>query len=184
MNDASGHLPMTDDAPIVPSEWGLLDAEAQHRGLPRHLPDPHEQERRQASGAGDMVKLVFVLDPPPAIGPNAERMWVEVLAPPRRGHLRGLPHQPAHGHPRPGRPLLRRVRPPARGRHRPARHEVAFDVDQHAVVSTRRALARAVPPGWVVHDEPVDGIDSGWTVCAGDEPADHFSGDPEPPPRP
>ena len=25
-----------------------------------------------------MVKLVFVLDPPPTSGPNAERMWVEV----------------------------------------------------------------------------------------------------------
>ncbi|MEO6627334.1 MAG: hypothetical protein ABIP03_02060, partial [Aquihabitans sp.] len=63
--------------PEVPTEWGLLDAEAQHLAFPDAFPIPSEAERRTLR-PGDMVKLVFVLDPPPTSGPNAERMWVEV----------------------------------------------------------------------------------------------------------
>jgi hypothetical protein len=167
---------MTDHAPITPSHWGLLDAEAQHLAFPDAFPIPSEQERRSL-GAADLVKLVFVLDEAPASGPNAERMWVEVLGAAEGVYQGRLTNQPTVIPDLDDGALLefdhRHVAGIAL-----RRHEVAFAVDQHAVV-TRRALARAVPPGWVVHDEPVDGIDSGWTVCAGDEPADHFSGDPE-----
>ena len=167
---------MTDHAPLTPSHWGLLDAEAQHLAFPDAFPIPSEQERRSL-GAADLVKLVFVLDEAPASGPNAERMWVEVLGAADGVYQGRLTNQPTVIPDLDDGALLefdhRHVAGIAL-----RRHEVAFAVDQHAVV-TRRALGRAVPPGWVVHDEPVDGIDSGWTVCAGDEPADHFSGDPE-----
>ena len=82
MNDTSSHAPdRPADAPEehVPSDWGLLDAESQHEAFPDTFPIPTLPER-VALRTGDMVKLVFVLDPPPASGPNAERMWVEVRA--------------------------------------------------------------------------------------------------------
>ena len=72
------------DTSIIPSEWGLLDAEAQHDAFPDTFPIPSGAERN-ALRTGDMVKLVFVLDPPPASGSNAERMWVEV----REAHADG-----------------------------------------------------------------------------------------------
>lgn len=166
---------MTDHDLLTPAHWGLLDAHAQHEAFPDAFPIPSGRERRGLV-VGDLVKLVFVLEEAPATGPNAERMWVEVLAHRGDGYEGRLTNRPsvipdldegtllAFDHRHVAGIALRR-------------HEVAFAVDQHAVV-TQRALARPVPPGWVVHDDPVDAIDSGWTVCAGDEPADHFDGDP------
>jgi hypothetical protein len=51
--------------------------------------------------------------------------------------------------------------------------EVSFDVQLRAVVSTR---VREVPgpPGWAGFDTPLDASDSGWSITAGDEPADFF----------
>jgi hypothetical protein len=167
---------MTDHDPQTPHHWGLLDAEAQHLAFPDAFPIPSDQERGGLV-AGDLVKLVFVLDEAPASGPNAERMWVEVLGTADGGYQGRLTNQPTViPHLDDGALLEFDHRHVAGIALR--RHEVAFAVDQHAVV-TRRALGRSVPPGWVTHDEPVDEIDSGWTVCAGDEPADHFCGDPE-----
>ncbi len=57
------------------------------------------------------------------------------------------------------------------------KEEVTFDVSLEAVVS-RRALKLHGPPGWAGFDTPLAPSDSGWTVTAGDEPADYFAGDP------
>ena len=165
------------DTSIVPSEWGLLDAESQNEAFPDTFPIPSLAER-QALRTGDMVKLVFVLDPPPSSGPNAERMWVEV----RSAHPDGsfdswLTNRPV---------VITNLEPSAVVAFEP-RHvagialrqeEVSFDVTLRAVVS-RRALKLHGPPGWAGFDAPLDPTDSGWTVTAGDEAADYFSGDPD-----
>ena len=169
---------MTDssDPALVPTEWGLLDAESQNLAFPDTFPIPSRAER-EALRTGDMVTLVFVLDPPPASGPNAERMWVEVRTAKADGTFDGwLTNQPV---------VITSLAPSAlvafEARHVAGialrKEEVTFDVSLEAVVS-RRALKLHGPPGWAGFDAPLAASDSGWTVTAGDEPADYFSGDP------
>lgn len=164
------------ESTIVPTEWGLLDAEAQHESFPDTFPIPGREER-DALRTGDMVKLVFVLDPAPVSGPNAERMWVEVRAARPDGSFDGwLTNQPV---------VITSLEPSTLVAFEPRhvagialrREEVSFEVDRQAVVSLR-VLDASGPPGWAGHDEPLDGDDSGWTITAGDEPDDYFSGDP------
>ncbi|CAN5793461.1 DUF2185 domain-containing protein [soil metagenome] len=163
------------DTSIVPSEWGLLDAEAQHDAFPDTFPIPSRAER-DALRTGDMVKLVFVLDPPPASGPNAERMWVEVRSAQPDGSFDGwLTNQPV---------VITTLEPSAlvafEARHVAGialrKEEVSFDVKLRAVVS-KRALKLHGPPGWAGFDTPLDDTDSGWSVTAGDEAADYFEAD-------
>jgi hypothetical protein len=160
----------------VDQEWGLLDAEAQNEAQADDFPIPSAEERH-ALRSGDMVKLVFVLDPAPADGPNAERMWVEVAKAHADGSYEGwLTNRPV---------VITGLRPSAvvafESRHvagialREA--EVTFDVRLRAVVSTR-ALKLHGPPGWAGRDEPVAQDDSGWSVTAGDEDDAYFTGDP------
>lgn len=158
--------------PIVPTEWGLLDAVAQHEAFPDTFPIPSEQERT-ALRTGDMVKLVFVLDPPPTSGPNAERMWVEVRTARPDGSYEGwLTNRPV---------VITSLEPSSVVAFRPEhvagialrKEEVSFDVALKAVVSTRLDEVDG-PPGWAGVAEPLDDTDSGWTITAGDEPADFF----------
>lgn len=160
---------------IVPTGWGLLDAEAQHQAYPDTFPIPSTAER-DALRTGDMVKLVFVLDPPPTSGPNAERMWVEVSTAQEDGTYEGwLTNRPV---------VVTSLEPSAMIAFGPRhvagialrKEEVTFDVALRAVVSTR---VRDVPgpPGWAGFDEPLDPTDSGWSITAGDEPEDFFAGD-------
>src|SRR5699024_1389236 len=164
------------DSDLVPTGWGLLDAESQHEAFPDTFPIPSLAEP-QALRTGDLVKLVFVLDPPPTEGPNAERMWIEV----RRIHEDGtfdgwLTNDPV---------VISDLEPEALIAFEPCHvagialrsEEVAFDVDARAVVS-RRALDLDGAPGWAGFDEPVNESDSGWTVTAGDEPEGFFDEDP------
>jgi len=162
--------------PIVPTEWGLLDAESQHDAFPDTFPIPSRSER-EGLRTGDMVKLVFVLDPPPATGPNAERMWVEVRTSAADGSYDGwLTNQPV---------VIESLAPSAlvafEARHVAGialrKEEVSFNVSLEALVS-RRALKLHGPPGWAGFDAPLAETDSGWTVTAGDEPEDYFSGEP------
>jgi hypothetical protein len=161
---------------IVPADWGLLDAESQHHAFPDTFPIPSASERT-ALRTGDMVKLVFVLDPPPASGSNAERMWVEVRTAQPDGTYDGwLTNKPV---------VVTSLEPSAlvafEARHVAGialrKEEVSFDVNLKAVVS-RRALKLHGPPGWAGFDEPVDDGDSGWAVTAGDEVEGYFSGEP------
>jgi len=154
MNDAAA----TPASPIIPADWGLLDAEAQHEAFPDTFPIPTPEER-QTLRAGDMVKLVFVLDPPPASGPNAERMWVEVRS--------ALPEQAYEGW-LTNRPKVITSLEPSSVIAFEAKHvagialrkdEVTFDVKLRAVVSTRLRDVPGPP---------------GWSITAGDEPADFF----------
>ena len=161
--------------PLVPTEWGLLDAEAQHSAFPDTFPIPTVDERLKLR-TGDMVKLVFVLDPPPASGPNAERMWVEVRSAQPDGSFEGwLTNRPV---------VITSLSPSAvvafEARHVAGialrKEEVSFDVALRAVVSTRLNDVPG-PPGWAGFDTPLDATDSGWTITAGDEPADYFGDD-------
>jgi len=162
---------------LVPDHWGLLDAEAQHEAFPDTFPIPTAEER-SALRTGDMVKLVFVLDPPPASGSNAERMWVEVRNALPDGSYDGwLTNQPV---------VITSLEPSALVAFE-ARHvagialrteEVSFDVNLRAVVS-KRALKLHGPPGWVGFDAPLDNTDSGWSITAGDEADGYFDGEPD-----
>jgi len=153
-------------------DWALVDAEAQHAAYPDGFPIPGAEER-YGLRAGDMVKLVFVLDPPPPSGPHAERMWVEVaLADPDGSYEGWLTNRPV---------VITSLRHAAliafEPRHvagiAPQETDVAFDGAMRAVVSDR-ALELDRSPGWVGHDEPVSEDDSGWSITAGDEPEDYF----------
>lgn len=165
------------DTMIVPSEWGLLDAEAQNDAFPDTFPIPTSAERNGLR-TGDMVKLVFVLDPPPSSGPNAERMWVEVRSALADGTYDGwLTNQPM---------VISTLEPSSlvafESRHVAGialrKEEVSFDVKLKAVVS-KRALKLHGPPGWAGFDTPLDERDSGWSVTAGDEVPDYFTGRPQ-----
>ncbi|MCU1498808.1 MAG: hypothetical protein JWM47_2761 [Acidimicrobiales bacterium] len=167
---------MSTDTSIVPTEWGLLDAEAQHEAFPDTFPIPSRAER-DALRTGDMVKLVFVLDPPPNSGPNAERMWVEVRTTHADGTFDGwLTNQPV---------VISSLEPSSLiefgARHVAGialrKEEVSFDVKLRAVVS-KRALKLHGPPGWAGFEEPLDDTDSGWSVTAGDENDSYFATDP------
>ncbi|MGI8710482.1 MAG: immunity protein Imm33 domain-containing protein [Acidimicrobiales bacterium] len=163
------------DGVIVPTDWGLLDAEAQHDAFPDSFPIPSEGERR-ALRTGDMVKLVFVLDPPPSSGPNAERMWVEVRSAHGDGSYDGwLTNQPV---------VITSLEPSAMVAFEACHvagialrtEEVSFDVRLRAVVSDR-ALEIDGPPGWAGYEDPLDDTDSGWSVTAGDESDSYFGPD-------
>ncbi|MCB0971561.1 MAG: DUF2185 domain-containing protein [Acidimicrobiales bacterium] len=171
MNDT----PTNAEPALVPTEWGLLDAEAQHASFPDSFPIPGEAERR-ALRTGDMVKLVFVLDPPPASGPNAERMWVEVRNALPDGSYEGwLTNRPV---------VITSLEPSAVvafGAEHVAgialrEEEVSFDVALKAVVSDKVG-ATSGPPGWAGFDQPLDRVDSGWAITAGDEPDGYFDDD-------
>ena len=120
-----------------------------------------------------MVKLVFVLDPPPPSGANAERMWVEVRSVTGDGYDGWLTNRPS---------VIEGLTPGTlvafTARHVAGialhREEVTFDVEARAVVS-QRALGLKGPPGWAGHEEPLSELDSGWSVTAGDEPEDYFA---------
>jgi hypothetical protein len=160
---------------LVPPDWGLLDAEAQHDAFPDSFPIPTSDERA-ALRTGDMVKLVFVLDPPPTDGPNAERMWVEVRsATTDDGYEGWLTNQPV---------VVTSLEPSAivafEARHVAGialrKDEVSFDVGLRAVISTE-LRDRSEPPGWAGFDTPLEASDSGWSVTSGDEPEDFFNDD-------
>jgi hypothetical protein len=165
----------TADDAIVPADWGLLDAVAQHEAYPDTFPIPEAGERAGLR-TGDLVKLVFVLDPPPNGGPNAERMWVEVRIAHDDGSYDGwLTNKPV---------VISSLEPSALVAFEP-RHvagialreeEVTFDVTLKAVVS-QRAIDLHGPPGWAGFDEPLDSTDSGWTITAGDESDEYFGED-------
>lgn len=161
---------------LVPADWGLLDAESQNEAFPDTFPIPTRSERQRLR-TGDLVKLVFVLDPPPEEGPNAERMWIEVRRIGDDGSYDGwLTNDPV---------VIPGLEPSTLIAFEPRhvagialrREEVAFEVERRAVVS-RRALSLNGPPGWAGFDEPVDDSDSGWSVTAGDEPEGYFDADP------
>lgn len=162
---------------IVPADWGLLDAESQNAAFPDTFPIPSAEERA-ALRTGDMVKLVFVLDPPPEEGPNAERMWVEVRSAQPDGSYDGwLTNTPV---------VITSLTASSLVAFDPChvagialrRDEVTFDVSLKAVVSNR-VLDITGPPGWAGFDEPLDGSDSGWSVTAGNEPDGYFSAEPD-----
>ncbi len=160
----------SDDA--AATGWLLLDAAAQHEADPQSFPIPPLEER-VALHRGDLVKLVFLLDPLPIAGPNAERMWVEV----ERAHPDGtyagrLTNEPI---------VISSLHPSASITFE-SKHvagialrddDIAFDITLRAVVSAQ-ALTRDGVPGWVGHDTPVSADDSGWSLTAGDEAEGYF----------
>jgi len=152
--------------------WSLLDASAQHEADPNHFQIPPLDERT-ALHRGDLVRIVFLLDPPPSEGPNAERMWVEVAHARSDGTYEGTLTND---------PVVIKSLGQAASITFAAKHvagialpddDVGFDVSLRAVVSAR-SLELDGPPGWAGRDDPVAEDDSGWSVTAGDETDDYF----------
>ena len=166
---------MTDPGPATAAGWALLDAEAEHDATPEGFSIPSAPERAGLE-PGDQVKLVFDLEVAPTEGPNAELLWLEVLARTEDGYEGKLTSQPTVV-----TDLTEGDVVGFRSCHVAgialASNEISFSVDLQALI-TQRALAQTAPPGWVAHDDPVDEIDSGWTLYVGDEGSDAFDGDP------
>ena len=174
MTDPSTDQSTAASGRVVPPDWGLLDAESQNAEFPDTFPIPTRAEREQLR-TGDMVKLVFVVDPPPRSGPNAARMWVEVRSAQPDGSYDGwLTNRPV---------VITDLAPSTLVAFEPhhvagialRKEEVSFDVTLRAIVS-KRALKLHGPPGWAGFDEPLADDDSGWSITAGDEGDDYFDG--------
>jgi hypothetical protein len=144
--------------------WWLDDAEELNRKHPDSFLIP-PRERRESLVLGDQVKLVFRFDADS--GPNAERMWldvVEVADGSYAGELRNLPYH------------IRDLEPGMRVEFAPHhiasiavdKEEVGYDVDSKAVVSRRIRdegewpyFAYRMPPRLREAEE-----DSGWQLWA------------------
>ena len=71
----------------------LENVELIHRESPITFSIPRREQRENLQ-IGDLVKLVFLIDPPTSEGPNAERMWVEVKEVKKSGYLGALDNDP------------------------------------------------------------------------------------------
>lgn len=144
----------------------LLDAEAEHRRSPRTFSIPRRVVR-ESLVPGDLVKLLFVVDPRTSSG-SVERLWVEVIEASADGYVGRLDNRPDHV------TGIREGEPVTFGpRHVAARwtdddDPLAVDPAAFAVVSRRvwdsdawprRLERRAIP----------DPRFSGWFVFAGEE---------------
>jgi hypothetical protein len=160
--------------PEIPS-WWLDDAAELNRRSPDSFFIPR-RERRENLVLGDQVKLVFRFE---GAGPNAERMWVDVVEAAEGSYVGELRNQPYH---------IRDLEPGARVAFRPEhvaaiavdKDEVGYDVDSEAVVSRRIRdegewpyFAYRMPPRLREAEE-----DSGWQLWARHD-NDEFAEDPE-----
>jgi hypothetical protein len=150
----------------------LLDAEGQHREAPRTFSIPRRAVR-EALVPGDLVKLLFVVEPP--VGSvTVERIWVEVVEANADGYVGRLANRAA---------FVTGIEPGDRVRFAPE-HVAARDAgedDPHytdpnafAVVSRRVWDDDAWPRRLERRDIP-DPQFSGWFVLAGDEPAPYLA---------
>jgi hypothetical protein len=144
----------------------LLDAEAVHREHPRTFSIPRRVVR-DSLVAGDLVKLLFRIEPPSG-SIDVERMWVEVVSSADRAYVGRLADTPAYLH---DLTVGDRI---AFGPEHVAAREAGPDdplysnPDQFAVVSRRVLDDDAWPALLERHDIP-DPRFSGWFVLAGDE---------------
>lgn len=76
------------------SQPHLLDAEVEHRAAPRTFSIPRRAVR-DALVPGDLVKLLFVVDPP-VRSVEVERMWVEVVEAKDGGYVGRLDNDPGY----------------------------------------------------------------------------------------
>lgn len=78
----------------TPVDYHLDNAEQLHAANLFTFEIPHRIKRENLA-TGVLVKLVFLLDDPPAGQPNGERMWVKVAAQQGRNYVGELHNQPA-----------------------------------------------------------------------------------------
>lgn len=150
----------------------LLDAELQRRAAPRTFSIPRRAVRT-ALAPGDLVKLLFVVDPPVgSIG--VERMWVEVAEADDEGYVGRLDNNPGY---------VRELKADDLLSFRPE-HVAARDVSEgdplytdpgaFAVVSGR-VWDEDAWPRRLERREIADPQFSGWFVFAGDEPESYLA---------
>ena len=144
----------------------LLDAEAAHQEHPRTYSIPRRVVRETLK-PGDVVKLLFKVDPP-AGRIEVERMWVEVVGLGDGTYMGRLANVPQHV------PKLQfgdGVEFEARhvaGRDAEGGDPLYTDPNAFAVVS-RRVWDEEAWPARLEHHEIPDRQFSGWFVLAGDE---------------
>ena len=144
----------------------LLDAEAERRAAPRTFSIPRRAVR-DALAPGDLVKLLFVVDPP--VGSvEVERMWVEVVEARDGGCVGRLDNDPGYARNLKADDRLLFRPEHVAARYAPEGDPLYTDPVAFAVVSgrvwnddawPRRLERRAIP----------DPQFSGWFVFAGDE---------------
>lgn len=140
----------------------LENAKERHTADPRHFPIPC-QEELDAIGPESLVQLVFVLPQETAEGCRAERMWIKVTAR-EENRLGGVLANEPH--------LIQEIK---------LGDPIAFEVDnvcaiysapaydgEMMCIVTRKALEQG-EINWVVRNEPVNEVDSGWQLFYGDE---------------
>jgi hypothetical protein len=148
--------------------WRLENVEARHREEPRAYSIPRLEERR-ALVPGQLVKLVFVVDPP--IGEfDGERMWVEVLEGAGGRFVGALDNDPelVGG-------LERGDRVPFSVEHVAAIFVEPGWIDPTApAIVSRRVIEDDAWPGRLVQQGPTAAY-SGWQIFVGDEPPNYLA---------
>jgi hypothetical protein len=146
--------------------WWLEDAEERSRESPDSFFIP-PRERREALEPGDVVKLIFLFEPPAPSGTTGERMWVEVTAVQEGGYTGELLNEPGD---------IEELRPGDairfEAKHVAARQvsdeEAGYKIGTFALVSPHLAIG-APRPDFVAR-APVDRrdgeADSGWRLGA------------------
>ncbi len=151
--------------------WRLQNVEELNAVHPRSYFIPAAAERA-ALKPGDIVKLVFFLEDPPAGSPEAERMWVRVAG--REGEVYNgfLDNQPSLIQAlQLGDAISFRPEHVAAIAHDPA--TLGYHPALRAIVS-RRVVQEDVFPRRIYKDEPLRPADSGWTILVGDETRDEL----------
>ena len=77
----------------TPVDYHLDNGEKLHAANPTTFIIPHRIKRENLA-VGTLVKLVFLLDDPPADQPNGERMWVKISALQGRNYVGELRNEP------------------------------------------------------------------------------------------
>ncbi len=145
----------------------LLDVEAEHRTHPRTFSIPRRAVR-ESLVPGDLVKLVFIVDPP-AGRTEAERMWVQVVGASGSGYVGRLDNDPDYLVGLKADDLLA-----FRPEHVAARwvdeSDPSYIHPEALVIVSRRVWEGDAWPRRLEHADVPDPQFCGWLVFAGDEP--------------
>jgi hypothetical protein len=154
-------------------DWYLGNAEEEHAANPRSFLIPGREERSNRN-PGDLVRLLFFIRNPPAEGPRAERMWLEVSARDEDSYVGLLTNRPIAI-----KDLLGGDEVAFRSEHIIAIQDPKWTPYENLLAFANRRLIEddSLEPGYVVHDPSDLNLDptshgeraSGWHLLVGDE---------------
>ncbi len=149
--------------------WWLDDAEARSAEAPRSFFIP-ERGRREALSPGEVVKLIFLFEPPASNGMTGERMWVEIKSATDGRYVAELLNQPAHiSSLKPGDAVT--FAPEHVAAIQTSEEELGYAVDDYAAVGQQVRENDEFPQlvARVARDARQGGSDSGWRLAAVDD---------------